>query len=249
MTTGGMFDLSGKVALITGATGGIGGSIARALHRQGATIALSGTRPDALEAMCREFPDRCGAFPCNLTDRPDADRLIPAVEAAFGRVDILVNNAGITRDGLLIRISDQDWDDVIALNLTASFRLTRSALRGMLKRRSGRIISISSVIGIAGNPGQANYAASKAGLMAMTRTLAKEVASRSITANCVAPGYIATPMTSALNEKQVEVIMKDVPSDRLGTPDEVAAAVVFLASNEAAYVTGQTLEVNGGMHM
>jgi 3-oxoacyl-[acyl-carrier protein] reductase len=244
-----MFDLTGKVALITGATGGIGGSIARALHRQGATLALSSTRREALEAMCAEFGERCAVFPCVLTDRAEADKLIPAVEAALGRVDILVNNAGITRDGLLIRISDQDWDDVIALNLTATFRLTRAALRGMLKRRAGRIISISSVIGIAGNPGQANYAASKAGVMAMTRTLAKEVASRSITANCVAPGYIDTPMTSSLNEKQVAVIMKDVPSDRLGTPDEVSAAVVFLASDEAAYVTGQTLEVNGGMHM
>ncbi|MCW5695370.1 MAG: 3-oxoacyl-[acyl-carrier-protein] reductase [Bauldia sp.] len=244
-----MFDLSGKVALVTGATGGIGGSIARALHRQGAMLALSGTRREALETMCAAFPDRCGAFPCNLTDHADADTLIPAVEAAFGRVDILVNNAGITRDGLLIRLSDQDWDDVIALNLTAAFRLTRAAMRGMLKRRYGRIISISSVIGIAGNPGQANYAAAKAGLMGMTRVLAKEVASRSITANCVAPGYIDTPMTSELNEKQVAAIMKDVPSDRLGTPDEVAAAVVYLASDEAAYVTGQTLEVNGGMHM
>lgn len=244
-----MFELTGKVALVTGASGGIGAAIARAIHRQGGTVAVSGTRREALDALAAGLGDRCGAFPCNLADRAAANTLVPAVESAFGRIDILVNNAGITHDGLLLKLTDQDWDDVLAVNLTAAFRLTRAALRGMLKRRWGRVITIASVVGIAGNAGQANYAAAKAGLIGMTKSLAKEVAKRAITANCVAPGYVDTAMTSGISDRLRESILADVPAGRLGHPDEIAAAVVFLSSEAAAYITGQTLHVNGGMHM
>jgi 3-oxoacyl-[acyl-carrier protein] reductase len=244
-----MFDLTGKVALVTGATGGIGGAIARALHAQGATVALSGTRREALEALAGELGSRAGVFPCNLGDKEQVEALIPAVIAAHGDLDILVNNAGITRDGLFLRMKDEDWDTVINVNLTAAFRLMRGAVKGMMRRRSGRIISIGSVVGTTGNPGQGNYCASKAGLIGMSKSLASEVASRGITVNVVAPGFIESPMTEALNEKQRDSILGTIPASRLGTGDEIAAAVIYLASSEAGYVTGQTLHVNGGMAM
>jgi 3-oxoacyl-[acyl-carrier protein] reductase len=244
-----MFDLTGKVALVTGATGGIGGAIARALHAQGATVALSGTRAEALEALAAELGGRVGVFPCNLSDKEAVEALVPAVVAAHGELDILVNNAGITRDGLFMRMKDEDWDAVIAVNLTASFRLMRAAVKGMMRRRSGRIISIGSVVGATGNPGQGNYCASKAGLVGMTKSLAQEVGSRGITVNVVAPGFIESPMTDALNDKQRESILGTIPAARLGTGPEIAAAVIYLASAEAAYVTGQTIHVNGGMTM
>jgi len=245
-----MFELSGKRALVTGASGAIGGAIARALHRQGAAVALSGTRKDALAALAAELGERTAVTPCNLADKEQLEKLVPDAEAALGgELDILINNAGVTRDMLFARMSDEDWQTVIDVNLTAAFRLSRAVLRGMMRRRTGRIISISSVVGVVGNPGQANYSASKAGLMGMTRSLAAEIASRSVTVNCVAPGFTASPMTDALNDKQKAMILERVPARRLGTAAEVASAVVYLASDEAAYVTGQTIHVNGGMAM
>jgi len=244
-----MFDLTGLNALVTGATGGLGGAMARALHAQGATVALSGTRAAALEALAGELGGRVHVLPCNLGDKAQVEGLVPAAEAAMGQVDILLNNAGITRDGLFMRMKDEDWDEVLAVNLTSAFRLSRACLKGMMKRRFGRIVSITSVVGVTGNPGQGNYAASKAGMIGMSKSLAAEVASRNITVNCVAPGFIQSPMTDALNDKQKDAIMGTIPAGRLGEGADVAAAVVYLASREAAYVTGQTLHVNGGMAM
>ncbi|MDO8838250.1 MAG: 3-oxoacyl-[acyl-carrier-protein] reductase [Parvibaculum sp.] len=244
-----MFDLSGKSALVTGASGGIGSSIARALHRQGATVGLSGTRKEALDALAGELGERAHVLPCNLSDAAAVDALAKQAEEAMGSLDILVNNAGLTRDNLFMRMKDEEWDEVIRVNLTAAFRLSRGVLRGMMKRRWGRIIGITSVVGVMGNPGQGNYAASKAGMIGMTKSLAQEVASRNITANCIAPGFIRSAMTDALNEDQQARIMGTIPAGRLGEADEIAAAAVYLASQEAAYVTGQTLHVNGGMAM
>jgi 3-oxoacyl-[acyl-carrier protein] reductase len=245
-----MFDLTGRKALVTGATGGLGGAIARALHQQGASVALSGTRLEALEALAQDLgAERVHVTPTNLADTAAVEALVPAAEAAMGGLDILVNNAGITRDNLFMRMKDDEWDAVIAVNLTAAFRLSRAAVKGMMRRRHGRIVNIGSVVGATGNPGQGNYAAAKAGLVGMTKALAAEVASRNITVNCIAPGFIASPMTDELNEKQREGILGRVPMGRLGTGDEVAAATVYLASQEAAYVTGHTLHVNGGMAM
>jgi 3-oxoacyl-[acyl-carrier protein] reductase len=244
-----MFDLTGKTALVTGASGGIGAAIARALHAQGATVALSGTRVEALEKLAGEIGGRVHVTPCNLSDKESVEKLVPAAEAAMGQLDILVNNAGLTRDGLFMRMKDEDWDTVIAVNLTATFRLARAAVKGMMKRRYGRIVSITSIVGVTGNPGQGNYAASKAGMIGMTKSLAAEVASRNITVNCVAPGFIESPMTDALNDKQKEAILGNVPAGKLGQGADVAAAVAYLASAEAQYVTGQTLHVNGGMAM
>ncbi len=244
-----MFALEGKKALVTGATGGIGGAIAKVLHAAGATVALSGTRQAALDTLVAEYGERAHAVPCDLGDKTAVEALVPAAEAAMGGLDILVNNAGLTRDGLFLRMKDDDWDQVIAVNLTATFRLSRAAIKGMMRRRAGRIVSITSIVGVTGNPGQGNYAASKAGMIGMTKSLAAEVASRGITVNCVAPGFITSPMTDALNDKQRETILANVPAGRLGTGAEIAAAVLFLASDEAAYVTGQTLHVNGGMAM
>ncbi|HEX2510210.1 MAG TPA: 3-oxoacyl-[acyl-carrier-protein] reductase [Microvirga sp.] len=244
-----MFDLTGRKALVTGATGGIGGAIARALHAQGATVAISGTRRPALDDLASSLGERVHLVEANLADKDSVEALVPAAEAALEGLDILVNNAGITRDNLFMRMKDEEWDTVIAVNLTASFRLSRAAVKGMMRRRFGRIVNIGSVVGSTGNPGQGNYAASKAGLIGMTKALAAEVASRGITVNCVAPGFIESPMTDALNEKQREGILAMVPSGRLGQGDEIAAAVVYLASKEAAYVTGHTLHVNGGMAM
>ncbi len=244
-----MFDLTGKTALVTGATGGIGGAIARALHAQGATVAVSGTRQDALDALSRELGERVHPMICNLQDVEAVEALIGKAEEAMGQVDILVNNAGITRDNIFMRMKDEEWDTVLAVNLTATFRLMRSAVKGMMRRRFGRIVGITSVVGVTGNPGQGNYAAAKAGMIGMSKSLAQEVASRGITVNCVAPGFIETAMTDALNEKQREVVLGRVPAGRLGTSGDIAAAVVYLASDEAAYVTGQTLHVNGGMAM
>jgi 3-oxoacyl-[acyl-carrier protein] reductase len=244
-----MFDLTGKTALVTGATGGIGGTIARMLHAQGATVAVSGTRREALDELAAGLGSRVHALPCNLADIADVETLVPRAEEAMGQLDILVANAGITRDNLLVQLRDEDWNDVIAVNLTATFRLARAGVRGMMRRRFGRIIGITSVVGVTGNAGQANYSAAKAGIAGMIKSLAAEYAKRGVTANCVAPGFIATPMTDKLNEKQREAILQRVPASRLGSPDDVAAAVVYLASNEASYVTGQTLHVNGGMAM
>ncbi|HEY5225655.1 MAG TPA: 3-oxoacyl-[acyl-carrier-protein] reductase [Methylovirgula sp.] len=244
-----MFDLSGKTALVTGASGGIGGAVARALHRQGAFVAISGTRAEALEALAAELSDRVHILPCDLADPAQVEKLVPAAEAALGSLDILVNNAGLTRDNLFMRLKDEDWDLVLAVNLTAAFRLSRAAIKGMLKRRSGRIIGITSIVGVTGNAGQGNYAASKAGMIGMSKSLAAEVAGRNVTVNCVAPGFIETPMTDGLNEKQRTAILANVPMARLGTGEDIAAAVVYLASAEAGYTTGQTLHVNGGMAM
>ena len=245
-----MFELTGKRALVTGASGAIGGAIARAFHRQGASVALSGTRRPALEALAAELAERVAVTPCDLSKAEEVEKLVPEAEAALGgEIDILVNNAGMTKDMLFARMSDEDWQAVLDVNLTAAFRLSRAVLRSMMRRRTGRIISISSVVAVVGNPGQANYSASKAGLMAMTRSLAAEIASRGVTVNCVAPGFTASAMTDVLNEKQKAMIMERVPVRRLGTPAEVAGAVVYLASEEAAYVTGQTIHVNGGMAM
>lgn len=244
-----MFDLTGKSALVTGASGGIGADIARALHTAGATVGLSGTRVEPLEALAAELGERAHVLPCNLSNPEDVDSLVKRAAEAMGAVDILVNNAGITRDGLAMRMSDDDWQSVIDVNLTAPFRLSRAAIRGMMKARWGRIINISSVVGRAGNAGQANYAASKGGLVALSKSLAEEVASRGITVNCVAPGFIETAMTDKLNEAQRDTILASVPAGRMGTPQEIAAAVLYLASVEAAYVTGATLHVNGGMDM
>jgi 3-oxoacyl-[acyl-carrier protein] reductase len=245
-----MFDLSGKTALVTGASGGIGSAIAKALHAQGATVILSGTRAEALEALKAELGSRAFAVTSNLGDKDSVEGLIKASEAAAGApIDILVNNAGITRDNLFMRMKDEEWDQVIAVNLTAAFRLSRAVLRGMMKKRWGRIISVTSVVGTTGNPGQGNYAAAKAGLIGMSKSLAAEVASRNITVNCVAPGFIATAMTDALTEVQKSALMPRIPAGRMGAPNEIASAVVYLASEEAAYLTGQTLHVNGGMAM
>jgi 3-oxoacyl-[acyl-carrier protein] reductase len=244
-----MFDLSGQTALVTGASGGIGGAIATALHRRGAEVMLAGTRRDALEALAGSLSERTHMGLADLADPAAIDRLAQEAEAAMGRVDILVNNAGITRDALALRISDEDWRDVLQIDLTAAFRLTRAVLRGMVRRRHGRVIGITSVVAISGNAGQANYAAAKAGMIGMSKSLAAEVAGRGITVNCVAPGLVATAMTDRLTAEQRARLVTAIPAGRLGTPDEVAAAVVYLASNEAAYVTGQTLHINGGMVM
>jgi 3-oxoacyl-[acyl-carrier protein] reductase len=244
-----MFDLTGKTALVTGATGGIGEAVARALHARGATLAVSGTRQEKLEALASDLKERTHVLACNLGDKAEVDALVGKAEAAMGQLDILVNNAGINRDNIFVRMRDEEWDEVLAIDLTAGFRLTRAAMRGMMKRRHGRVISITSVVGTTGNPGQANYAAAKAGMAGMTKALAQEVATRGVTVNCIAPGMIETAMTEALNDKQRETILGRIPMGRLGTPAEVAAAVVYLASGEASYVTGQTLHVNGGMVM
>jgi 3-oxoacyl-[acyl-carrier protein] reductase len=244
-----MFDLTGRTALVTGASGGIGGAIARALHRQGATVAISGTRRDALDALAAELVERVHVFPCDLADKNQVEKLVPDAEQVLSQLDILINNAGITRDNIFVRLKDEDWDQVIAIDLTAGFRLARAAARGMMRRRFGRIIGITSVVGVTGNAGQGNYAAAKAGMIGMTKALAHEVAPRNVTVNCIAPGFVGTAMTAVLNEKQREAFLAAVPARRLGTGEEVAAAAVFLASNEAAYVTGQTLHVNGGMAM
>jgi len=244
-----MFDLTGKRALVTGASGGIGGAIARALHGAGATVGLSGTRTEPLEALAAELGERAHVLPCNLSDPEAVDGLPKAAIDAMGGLDILVNNAGITRDQLFMRMSDDDWHSVLDVNLTATMRLCRGAVRGMMKARWGRIVNISSIVGATGNPGQANYAASKAGMVGMTKSIAYEVASRGITANCVAPGFIATAMTDKLTDEQKDKINVQIPAARMGTPDEIAAAVLYLASPEAGYVTGATLHVNGGMAM
>jgi len=244
-----MFDLTGKTALITGASGGIGGAIARAFHRQGATVAISGTRREALQELAGELADRVHVLPCNLADKEEVELLVPNSEQAMGRLDILVANAGITKDNLLVQLRDEDWDEVMAVNLTAAFRLSRAAVRGMMRRRFGRIIGITSVVGVTGNPGQTNYTATKAGVIGMIKSIAAEYARRGVTANAIAPGFIATAMTDKLNDKQREAILARVPAGRLGAGADVAAAAVFLASDEAAYVTGQTLHVNGGMAM
>lgn len=244
-----MFDLNGKCALVTGASGGIGGAVARALYARGAKVALSGTRREALEALAAELGDRAFVTPANLSDAESVAALIPAAEAAMGQVDILVNNAGLTRDNLAMRLKDEDWDAVIRVNLTSSFQLARACLKGMMKRRFGRIISVTSIVGVTGNPGQTNYAASKAGLIGMSKSLAAEVASRGITVNCVAPGFIATAMTDALPDAQKEKLNAGIPMGRMGSSEDIAAAVLYLASAEAGYVTGQTLHVNGGMAM
>jgi 3-oxoacyl-[acyl-carrier protein] reductase len=246
-----MFDLTGKNALVTGATGGIGGAIARRLHAQGATVAISGRQVDKLEALAAELKERVFVVPCDLANKVQVAGLIDAATKVLGRVDILVNNAGLTKDNLFLVMKDEQWDDVIAVNLTSTFMLMRAASRAMVRGKTGygRIINISSISGIIGNPGQGNYAASKAGMIGMTKSLAREVAARGITANCIAPGFISTPMTEALNEKQTAMIKEQIPAQRFGTPDDIAAAALYLASNEAAYMTGQTLHVNGGMMM
>ena len=244
-----MFDLTGKKGLITGASGGIGGAIAKALHAQGAAVAISGTRREVLDALAGQLSERVHVLPCNLADSAEVEALIPAAEATMGQLDILVANAGITRDNLFVQLRDEDWDEVIGVNLTATFRLARAAIKLMMRKRFGRIIAITSVVGVTGNPGQGNYAASKAGLIGMIKSLGAEYAKRNVTANCIAPGFIKTPMTDALNEKQREAILAKVPAARLGTPEDIAAAAVYLASDEAAYVTGQTIHVNGGMAM
>lgn len=244
-----MFDLSGKTALVTGASGGIGGAVARALHTQGAEVVLSGTRVDALEALAKTLGEGVHVIPCNLSDPQGPEALARSAEAAGGGVDILVNNAGLTRDNLAVRMKDEDWQQVIDVNLTAAFRLTRTCLRGMMKKRWGRVVGITSVVGVTGNAGQANYAASKAGMIGMSKSLAQEVASRGITVNCIAPGFIVTSMTDGLTEERKQLLLSSIPVGRLGTVEDIGAAVVYLASNEAAYVTGQTLHINGGMAM
>lgn len=245
-----MFDLTGKAALVTGASGGIGGAIARALHKQGATVTLSGTRAEALEQLKAALGERAHVVAAKMDDPADIDRLAKEAEAAMGgKLDILVNNAGITRDNISMRMKDEEWEKVLQVNLTGTFRLTRAAMRGMMKRRFGRVINITSIVGVTGNPGQANYAAAKAGVAGMSMALARELGSRNITVNCVAPGFIATDMTEALGDAARDALLGQIPLGRLGNADEVAAAVVFLASPGAAYVTGSTLHVNGGMFM
>ncbi|PST25453.1 3-oxoacyl-[acyl-carrier-protein] reductase [Mesorhizobium plurifarium] len=244
-----MFDLSGRKALVTGASGGIGEEIARMLHAQGAVVGLHGTRVDKLEALAGTLGERVHIFPANLSDRAEVKALGEKAEADLGGVDILVNNAGITKDGLFVRMSDEDWDNVIEVNLTAVFRLTRELTHPMMRRRFGRIVNITSVVGVTGNPGQANYCASKAGMIGFSKSLAQEIATRNVTVNCVAPGFIESAMTGKLNEKQKEGIMSAIPMRRMGSGAEVASAVAYLASNEAGYVTGQTIHVNGGMAM
>ena len=244
-----MFELTGRTALVTGATGTIGATIARSLHDQGATVAISGTRREVLDKLAAELGARVHILPANLADATETEALVPRAEEAMGQLDILVANAGVTRDNLLVQLRDEDWEQVIAINLSATFRLSRAAVRGMMRRRFGRVIAITSVVGITGNPGQANYVAAKAGITGMIKAMAQEYAKRGVTANCVAPGFIVTPMTDKLNDKQREAIVAKIPASRAGTPAEVAVAVVFLASNEAGYVIGQTLHVNGGMAM
>jgi 3-oxoacyl-[acyl-carrier protein] reductase len=244
-----VFDLSGQTALVTGASGGIGGAITRLLHKAGATVAAAGTRATALDALVAELGARAQAITADLADFAATEALVKDAETAMGRIDILVNNAGITRDALTLRLRDEDWAAVLDINLGATFRLTRAALRGMVRRRRGRIVYITSVVGVTGNPGQANYAASKAAVIGMAKSIAAEVASRGITVNCVAPGFIATAMTEALSDEQRQRIAGTIPMGRMGTPDDVAAAVLFLTSAEAAYITGHTLHVNGGMAM
>ncbi len=244
-----MFNLSGQKSLVTGASGGIGGAIARALHAQGATVVLNGRNAEALNKLAAELKDRCHVLPGELNTAEAAEALIKAAEEVMGQIDILVNNAGLTKDGLFMRMKDEDWQIVQDVNLTAPFRLTRSAIRGMMKRRSGRVINITSIVGVTGNPGQANYCAAKAGMIGMTKSMALEVANRGITLNCIAPGFIATPMTDALNDEQKAKINSTIPAGVMGTPEDIAAAVVFLASSEAKYMTGQTLHINGGMAM
>src|SRR3977135_2807721 len=256
-----MFDLTGRTALVTGATGGIGGAIAQALHAQGAAVAISGTPREVLDTPAGtmgarrrrtvggQVGERVHVLPCNLSDSAEVEALVPSAGQAIGQVDILVANAGITRDNLFVQLRDEDWDEVIKVNLTATFRLARAATKLMMRKRFGRIIAITSVVGVTGNPGQGNYTASKAGLIGMIKTLGAEYAKRNVTANCIAPGFIATPMTDALNDKQREAILTKVPAARLGTPEDIAAAAVYLSSSEAAYVTGQTIHVNGGMAM
>jgi 3-oxoacyl-[acyl-carrier protein] reductase len=244
-----MFDLSGKTALVTGATGGIGGAIARGLHAQGATVSLSGTRREALEKLAGELGSRVHVLPCDLSDRAAVEALVPDAEKAMGQVDILICNAGITRDNLFVQLRDEDFEQVINVNLTATFRLTRAAVKLMMRKRFGRVVAITSIVGVTGNAGQGNYAASKAGLIGMMKSVAQEYAKRNVTANCIAPGFISTAMTDALNDKQREAILGKVPAARLGSPEDIAAAAVYLCSNEAGYVTGQTIHVNGGMAM
>jgi len=244
-----MFDLTAKGALVTGASGGIGWAIAEALHTQGAKVAISGTRAARLNELAAKLGSRVFVLPCDLRDRAAVAKLADDAEKALGQVDILVNNAGITHDNLFIRMKDEEWDDVIAVNLSSVFVLTRGVLRGMMRRRAGRIVNIASISGVLGNPGQGNYAASKAGLVGMTKSLAREVASRGITANCIAPGFISTPMTDALTPRQTEAIAAAIPAAKFGKPEDIAAVVVFLASDEAGYVTGETVHVNGGMVM
>lgn len=244
-----MFDLTGKCALVTGASGGIGAEIARVLHGAGASVALSGTRTDPLEALAGELGERAHVTPCNLSDLSAVDALPKQATEAMGGLDILINNAGVTRDNLFMRMSDEEWDQVIAVNLTATFRLSRAVLRGMMKKRWGRIVGITSIVGVTGNPGQGNYAASKAGMIGMSKSLAAEVASRNITVNCVAPGFITTAMTDKLDDGQKEKLLGAIPAGRMGEAAEIASAVLYLASEEAGYVTGQTLHVNGGMAM
>ena len=244
-----MFDLTAKGALVTGASGGIGWAIAEALHTQGAKVAISGTRAARLSELAAKLGSRVFVLPCDLRDRAAVAKLADDAEKALGQVDILVNNAGITHDNLFMRMKDEEWDDVIAVNLSSVFVLTRGVLRGMMRRRAGRIVNIASISGVLGNPGQGNYAASKAGLVGMTKSLAREVASRGITANCIAPGFISTPMTDALTPRQTEAIAAAIPAAKFGKPEDIAAVVVFLASDEAGYVTGETVHVNGGMVM
>jgi len=244
-----MFDLTGKRALVTGASGGIGGAIAKAVHAQGAIVALSGTREDALKAVAAEMGDRTHVTPANLSTAEDANQLIKDADEAMGGIDILINNAGLTRDQLAMRMKDDDWQIVLDVNLTAAFRLSRACLRGMMKARAGRVIGITSVVGTTGNAGQTNYAASKAGMIGMSKSLAQEVASRGITVNCVAPGFIETPMTDVLSDDIKANLLTGIPAGRLGNVDDIAAACVYLASDQASYVTGQTLHVNGGMAM
>jgi 3-oxoacyl-[acyl-carrier protein] reductase len=244
-----MFDLSGKTALVTGASGGIGNGIARLLHRQGATVGISGTRREALDTLAGELGSRVHVLPCDLSNSEQVEALIPAAEAAMERVDILVNNAGLNRDALFVRIKDEDWEKVLAVDLTAAFRLSRAAVYPMMRRRGGRIINITSIVGFTGNAGQANYTAAKAGLVGMSKSLAQEVAGRNVTVNCVAPGFVKSAMTDALGEKIREGILEKVPMKKLGAPEDVAACVVYLASDEAGWVTGQTFHINGGMAM
>jgi 3-oxoacyl-[acyl-carrier protein] reductase len=244
-----MFDLTGKTALVTGASGGLGAGIARAMHAQGATVSVSGTRREALDALAGELKERVHVLPCDLANRDAVEALVPSAEEKMQKLDILVANAGVTRDNLLVQLKDEDWDQVIAVNLTATFRLTRAAVARMMRRRYGRIIGVTSVVGVTGNPGQGNYTASKAGIIGMMKSVAAEYAKRNVTANCIAPGFITSPMTDKLNDKQREAILARVPAGKMGTAADVAAAAVYLASDEAAYVTGQTLHVNGGMAM
>ena len=243
-----MFNLTGKTAIVTGATGGIGGEIARALHKQGAKVAVSGTRREVLEALAAEIGNG-PVLPCDLSNKDSVEALIPDAEKALGQVDILVCNAGITKDNLFVQLKDEDWEQVLNVNLTSTFRLARAAVKLMMRKRFGRLIGITSVVGVTGNPGQANYTATKAGMIGMFKSIGKEYAKRGVTANCIAPGFIATPMTDKLNDKQKEAILAMVPAGKLGTGADVAAAAVYLASDEAAYVNGQTLHVNGGMAM